>query len=632
MSEEFDSIPDFENEDKPDEMDTLPANAPRRQMAMSKGKYMLDEMNTTKDCEEGGYFPRGVNGAIAPSVAEERALRLKHTAPKPKVTLREAFQDEEAEAILDYRQGSSTAIAPAVENPLDVEIAPLRKEKPALKEKKKTTKAKRGETLTTEHAIEFMIKERQAMDEEYAVLRRENDELRARVSAQLHISPNKGEGGGGTDGGKDRPIVVEKIVEQHVTDPPESHWKKDAERLRRENDELRAQHAAREVTIRLQKELAVEAQQRRLPQLSPADRGEVETVARGLEGRHGDHVGSVYYNDDGAEGGGSSNHSDTDNAESSSCSVSSSSERDDPGGQRSDPCRDQFSSVRSRHPKKKPSKPARQRRGNKRHNAETLVVEHAPPARSKKKQGVPRLDLSAMSPPDHPPPQQHHHHQAVPAQRHTSESGRDSRGAVPKPSSSVLQQTGASKYSGLPMLLWKGDILWKVPFNGRGLPERRLVMIKRASSPGPHAKPVQVLSAGASQDTTGAPVAYIIYPPTLVWANPDKPDDLSNARELSLFEGAHLVEGHKSTAFWKSKSRGERCAVCKAVHSIVIIVIIADCAGHCVFVRRQSSPSREALLFSCYQHAQFRPSGGECKPSGGLEGGHTHSSNRYVLQ
>lgn len=127
---------------------------------------------------------------------------------------------------------------------------------------------------------------------------------------------------------------------------------------------------------------------------------------------------------------------------------------------------------------------------------------------------------------------------------------------------SPLEIGQSNQMASLPQLLWKGGILWKIPFNGRGLPERRLVMIKRVHRPTAKSKPVRILGPDLLFAETvtprkdGAGVGYISFPPTVIWANPEKPDDLSNARELILGIGAHLVEGHQSPAFWKTQSRG----------------------------------------------------------------------------
>jgi hypothetical protein len=48
-------------------------------------------------------------------------------------------------------------------------------------------------------------------------------------------------------------------------------------------------------------------------------------------------------------------------------------------------------------------------------------------------------------------------------------------------------------YDKCPYLLWRGGHVWKVPFNGRGAPEHRVVIIKRASFPGVYSRRVSVV-------------------------------------------------------------------------------------------------------------------------------------------
>lgn len=45
-------------------------------------------------------------------------------------------------------------------------------------------------------------------------------------------------------------------------------------------------------------------------------------------------------------------------------------------------------------------------------------------------------------------------------------------------------------------ILWEGGFLWKIPFNGKGLPERRIVSVKRASCPSIYSKAVRIAGAG----------------------------------------------------------------------------------------------------------------------------------------
>jgi hypothetical protein len=100
----------------------------------------------------------------------------------------------------------------------------------------------------------------------------------------------------------------------------------------------------------------------------------------------------------------------------------------------------------------------------------------------------------------------------------------------------------------IPAPVWNGSILWKVPFNGRGLAEKRFVRIKRAPRSGLHATPIRVISRNHSENV----ISYIVSPPTIVWSNPEKPDDIHNAREVVLSGNFRLVEGYESRAFLKS--------------------------------------------------------------------------------
>ena len=109
-------------------------------------------------------------------------------------------------------------------------------------------------------------------------------------------------------------------------------------------------------------------------------------------------------------------------------------------------------------------------------------------------------------------------------------------------------------------ILWEGGFLWKIPFNGKGIPERRTVSIKRAPYPSIYSKAVRVLGGGTSNDVLaggglGTIAGYISYPPTLIWYDPDKAGEELNARELALVDGAHVVSGHGTQAFWKLSDR-----------------------------------------------------------------------------
>ena len=120
-------------------------------------------------------------------------------------------------------------------------------------------------------------------------------------------------------------------------------------------------------------------------------------------------------------------------------------------------------------------------------------------------------------------------------------------------------------------ILWEGGLLWKVPFNGKGIPESRIVSLKRSASASIYAKAVRIIDGDKRGDSVnlmyrkgnnkggedGTIVGYIVYPPTLVWydANSERPDEIRNARELVLVEGSYIVTGHNTPAFSKLISR-----------------------------------------------------------------------------
>ena len=118
---------------------------------------------------------------------------------------------------------------------------------------------------------------------------------------------------------------------------------------------------------------------------------------------------------------------------------------------------------------------------------------------------------------------------------------------------SSSSSSSSSSTRGIPIILWEGCIVWKIPFNGKSIPELRQVAIKRASRPGPHAIPVHVVDASGE---TVIPIAYISSPPTLTWHNPNKSGEYRNARELILSDDAHLLRGRETAAFQKLQRRG----------------------------------------------------------------------------
>lgn len=155
----------------------------------------------------------------------------------------------------------------------------------------------------------------------------------------------------------------------------------------------------------------------------------------------------------------------------------------------------------------------------------------------------------------------------------------DRTSSVKKPVAS-LPLTG-KKFNSLPAVLWDGGKLWKVPYNGKGMPEERIVMIKRALRPGPQARPVRILSKG-EENTDGAasvPVAYIAYPPAIIWYSADKPNESKFAREIVLVDGAYLVDGHQTPAFWKMVNRGTPMPPKELCFSIVTSTRTLDLAA-----------------------------------------------------
>jgi len=128
-----------------------------------------------------------------------------------------------------------------------------------------------------------------------------------------------------------------------------------------------------------------------------------------------------------------------------------------------------------------------------------------------------------------------HTHTMQPLQRHHPPNPGQGLG----PHAQLIQQMQQMQFTApdgstavcLPKLLWEGGFLWKIPFNGRGAPERRLVAVKRASHASIYSRAVRVVPAGTSQDVlnvgggaglAGPITGYMCYPPTLLWYDCDK--------------------------------------------------------------------------------------------------------------
>lgn len=403
---------------------------------------------------------------------------------KPKLTQRASFDDLDEEEVLHARKGSNV-IAPVVTSIEDTSIYKEKKEKPKLKEKIDLKKGRRGEALSSEAAVEFMIKERQAMDAEYARLRDENIKLKEGLLKQQHKAPNAKE------------VIVEKVVERKIIDPDGFKYKVEAEKLRIENEKLRNMQLQNEQEIMKHKKIAFDAVQHPLfKKNSPLK------------------------------------HEDEDDDSVPQTDVTSTTDSSSAATMAKDNNKLPISSQLQRgatYPTQKSS------------TTESIST-------SSKSLGPAsvRLTSSKHSEKIISPPQ-------VQAIRRPPADTSKSIASKKNPSSGKLH---VQDFSTIPYILWKGGVLWKIPYNGKGLPEKRSVMIKRASKPGTHSKPVKVINKNSSSVQDDAPIVYIVYPPTIIWANPAKFDDISNARELSLYEGAHVVEGYNTSAFWKCKSRG----------------------------------------------------------------------------
>ena len=132
------------------------------------------------------------------------------------------------------------------------------------------------------------------------------------------------------------------------------------------------------------------------------------------------------------------------------------------------------------------------------------------------------------------------------------------------PSSSPLVQKGPLYTNAVadlpncekvPKLLWEGGPLWKIPYNGKGNPEHRVVALKRAMQPGIYSRRVQLINQLGEAILPVAGACYISYPQTLVWFTSEKLGEMRNVRELTLYEGTHIVEGHSTPAFRKLANR-----------------------------------------------------------------------------
>lgn len=444
---------------------------------MSKKVIQFDDINDISSDEEKTYsddevvlqksisepFSRGggVNKQkyIHPEAESEG---IKHASDKR--TVRSQFQDdmrEEVNVLSSKQFGGAHSITPVVDDLENAVLHKEKKEKPKMKEKK--TKGKRGEALSTEAAVEFMIQERQAMEAEFAALRAENERLQENLGRQQHRASKE--------------IVIQKVPDSKLLEDS-TKWKEEADRLRQENDRLKDLQRKNDIEIQKNKKLAADALNHPIALKNSPDPTNKKVV-----------------------------------------------EEDVP------------------HKEKPPGilKKSNSQRSSTSADLGYLALGNNPSLDSQEfnseKSALPRPNKIR-----------------APSEQSLASSAPSSKANSPRKS----KQNSKNPQMSIPFILWQGGVLWKIPYNGKGLPEKRTIMLKRALKAGPKSKAVSVLQSEDIEYDTGIvpPVAYISFPPTLTWSNPAKFEDANNARELTLYEGAHVVTGYNSPAFWKSKSRG----------------------------------------------------------------------------
>ena len=164
-----------------------------------------------------------------------------------------------------------------------------------------------------------------------------------------------------------------------------------------------------------------------------------------------------------------------------------------------------------------------------------------------------------------------------------------------------------SQHPSIPMILWEGGGLWKIPFNGKGPAERRTLVVKRSPQPGQHARPIRVLAHGEEVEggAVAVPVAYISFPPILCWMNPAAASS-SGAREMLLMDGTYVVGGHNTPAFWKYVNRGGALPGASLCFSVVTSSRTLDLAA--------DSPEEAGAWMKAIQMLLALLSGGKVDP------------------
>lgn len=181
------------------------------------------------------------SGSVSP-IDAKTAKEL--DGPYVKNTYRHEFADDreedEGKVVGSVHISSNAQVVPLVTDIEGVEVFSSPKSKPITPMKPSKFK---GEVLTPQKAIEFMIRERQEMDSEYAILRKQNHELKSELEVRRRIFEEREQLSPQTP--------ENKVAEQTARNSKEDmKWRLETERVKRENDELRQQLRDNEAKMR----------------------------------------------------------------------------------------------------------------------------------------------------------------------------------------------------------------------------------------------------------------------------------------------------------------------------------------------------------------------------------------------
>eukprot|EP01041_Mallomonas_annulata_P005865 gene5865-11842_t len=455
---------------------------------------------------------------------------------------------------------------------------------PALRKKGKG----QGQMLTPEIAYEIIEKERNTMETEKSILRTENETLRDELkkkSTKNHVK------------------VIEKIVETTITDEVEAaRWKEEADKLRKQNDDLLNKQRNYDPRRMLQSVIAHEALGHPLSTKNNENADNIENVQNdfreklkkdyGLESPPKDKEMSRTFGDSTAHhvqeereskelmDGNRHSHSHSGhgmkgkgvkevkgkNVKKVIEEKSESEEDDDDDDDDDDDSEEEDDEDVPEDDEEEDEDDAMMARMNV-YSARKPSVPKVPT--TVKGKALPTLALPGGARRNdyinnrYVEEKDDHHVPIVSARK----SGQTSSSVARVPPVLV----GPYKHPALPILLWEGGGLWKIPFNGKGPAERRTVAIKRAGMPGPNARPVRIIAKGEDlvHGAAAVPVAYTAFPPTLTWFNPASAGERKNTRELMLTDGTYTAAGSNTPAFWKYLSRAQgavpRTTVCFSV-------------------------------------------------------------------